>query len=204
MLSVLLVASSSAKAGTIEYVDAARATSEGRYTRPATELRLRVMSQSGQPQVASGTQSASQSGGDTSSQDQSNGATQTGTTPASTDATLTQSSGGGQIETVDLGDVTGTVCDCGEIPIERKPGGFPKWPFLALAGIPLAFIHHTDDNPLPPDTPTPPTPPTTPTPEPATLFLFGSGLLALGSNARRRRARKLAAHEVVATGGGEV
>ncbi|MCA1594103.1 MAG: PEP-CTERM sorting domain-containing protein [Acidobacteria bacterium] len=197
MLSVLLITSAPAKAGTIEFADMAQANTDGRNARPASELRLRVMSQSGQ--LAADTQSPQ--GGSTSSTDQSNGtstATQTGSATPSTDVTLTQS--GGQVETVDLGDVTGTVCDCGEIPAPRTPGGgFPKWPFLALAGIPLAFIHKGGED-TPPNTPPNP-PPQTPVPEPATLLLFGTGLLALGSHARRRHASKLASIESIATAG---
>ena len=94
------------------------------------------------------------------------------------------------------GEVDGTVCDCGEIWVA---GGFPKWPFLFLAGIPLIFINGDDDlPPLPPVTPEPPrsepTPTPTPTPEPASLLLFGTGLAAVGAGLRRRYAKsKLAA-----------
>jgi len=94
--------------------------------------------------------------------------------------------------------VTGTVCDCGEIPfipdVARR--GFPWW---LLGGIPLICVSgvcfDSDEEcivncgPTPPETPTP-TPPPNPIPEPATLLLFGSGLLALGARARRRFGRK--------------
>jgi len=199
MLCALLITSAPAQAGTIGLADMTRTAVDARNMRPASELRLRVASQNAQ--VAAGTQSP-QNGG-TSSSDQSNGTDtatpQVGTVTASTGATLTQGGGsGGQVETVDLGDVTGTVCDCGEIPIERIPGkAFPKWPFLALAGIPLAFIHR-GDNPSPPDTPPNAPPPPPSVPEPATLFLFGSGLLALGTRARRRHGRKQAELQAVA------
>lgn len=99
------------------------------------------------------------------------------------------------------GEVSGTICDCGEIP-PLVGGGFPKWPFLLLGAIPLAFISHCDDcdnesdspTPTPTPTPTPPSGPTpTPTPpgvpEPGTLFLFGSGLIAAGAGLRRRYAK---------------
>lgn len=94
------------------------------------------------------------------------------------------------VEIVDQGEVDGTICDCGEVTI---PGGFPKWPLLFLAAIPLFFIDG-DDEPPPTFTPTPtpnpsPTPPTTPVPEPASLLLFGSGLAAIGAGLRRRYAR---------------
>jgi hypothetical protein len=99
------------------------------------------------------------------------------------------------VETVEEGEVEGTVCDCGEILIAG--GAFPKWPLLFLAAVPLVFINecdHCDENPsstptpTPPSTPTP-TPPPTSTPEPASLLLFGTGLVAAGAGLRRRYAK---------------
>ncbi len=94
------------------------------------------------------------------------------------------------VETIDEGEVEGTICDCGEI---YMAGGFPKWPFLFLAAVPLAFIHTCDDCDTPSSTPTP-TPPSTPTPtptppgvpEPASLFLLGTGLAAAAAGLKRR------------------
>ncbi|MDQ3648786.1 MAG: PEP-CTERM sorting domain-containing protein [Acidobacteriota bacterium] len=115
---------------------------------------------------------------------------------------------GPTVETVDLGDVTGTVCDCGEILLPPVGGGFPKWPLLALAAVPLVFlkrgggrtidridIPQSSVEPLVPPpsnvpvVPPPPLPPVIvqPIPEPATLTLLGSSLIALGSVIRRRR-----------------
>jgi hypothetical protein len=89
------------------------------------------------------------------------------------------------VDIIDAGDVEGTVCDCGEITV--KGGGFPKWPLLFLAAIPLFFIHGCDEcDKTPPPTPTP-TPPGVP--EPASLFLFGTGLAAFGAGLRRRYAK---------------
>ena len=102
------------------------------------------------------------------------------------------------------GEVDGTICDCGEIP-PVIAGGFPKWPFLFLAAVPLVFIDQCDNcdeqneptpTPTPPSNPTP-TPPSNPTPtptppgvpEPGTLLLFGSGLAAAGAGLRRRYAK---------------
>lgn len=98
------------------------------------------------------------------------------------------------VETIEDGEVEGTICDCGETFIV---GGFPKWPFLFLAAVPLAFIHSCEDCDTPSSTPTP-TPPATPTPtptppgvpEPASLLLFGTGLAAAGAGLRRRYGKK--------------
>ena len=191
MLGVLLAAAVPARAGTIGFADVARLNVEGR--RAASDMRLRAAQQQGGQTAASGLVSP-QSGGT-----QGGGTAQPAATPA--DATTANAANadplavvqdpgspqqqGGTVETVDLGDVTGTICDCGEIPF-AAPRGLPLWPLLGLAGIPFLFLNRDRT----PETPTNPTPPPGVIPEPATLMLFGSGLLALSAGARRRRARK--------------
>jgi hypothetical protein len=119
------------------------------------------------------------------------------------------------VQTIEQGEISGTICDCGEIPVAG--GGFPFFALLPLAAIPFFFIHKkncTECNdstptPTPSITPTPgitPTPPPTPSitptpicvdcsptpppvPEPSTILLFGTGLAALGAGARRRYLR---------------
>jgi hypothetical protein len=89
----------------------------------------------------------------------------------------------GSVEVIEEGDVTGTVCDCGEIFLPG--GGFPKW--LALGGIPLVCVLVDCDGSKqpPPECEGPQCNPPQ-IPEPATIFLLGSGLAALGAKARRR------------------
>ena len=98
------------------------------------------------------------------------------------------------VDIIEEGEVEGTICDCGEILVAGA--AFPKWPFLFLGAVPLIFIHNCHDCDQEQPTPTPtPTPPLTPTPtppgvpEPATLFLFGTGLAAFGAGLRRRYAK---------------
>ena len=195
MLVMLLVGAAPVRAASITFEDVVQALGASGQLRPANEVRLRLV-QSGR--------TASQQ---TPTQDSSGAPAKTDAAPGGgavgSDPTLSQS-GGGQVETVDLGDVTGTVCDCGEVPapVDIAKGGFPWWPFL---GAPLICVtgicFKTDEecvvNCGPGPTPTPT--PNNPIPEPATLLLFGSGLLAVGARARRRFGRKRLDAQTVAT-----
>lgn len=157
----------------------------------SAQLRLRNITQTSNSVVSKRVTQDPQNGGAPAASGSTNGAT----------ASAAQDPSAPTIETIELGEVTGTICDCGEIlaPIIPGGGGFPLFPLFALGAIPLAFIDFggdeertTVENPAPPvPTPTPtlptPTPSPAPVPEPATLLLLGSGLAAVGARVRRRR-----------------
>lgn len=193
MLSVLLIAAVPAQAGTISFGDViALATVNGQSGRQSLDLRLRSVTQQGGGTTS---QDRRTSTAGNNSQDRGTAQTPAAAAPAgSADTNITgttvavQQPGSVQVETIELGDIQGTICDCGEIA--APPGGFPKLPFLALAGIPLLFLGGDEDIPPLEVFPTPPPPPPPQVPEPATLLLLGSGLAALGAGARRRRAAR--------------
>ncbi len=186
MLGVLFIAAASAQASPVRYDDVvALASVAGQSGRPSVDLRMRQSSAATQ-------QTASNKGA--ASQDQKQPATPDATSaPATSPATsLTgteiapQQPQAGNVETVDLGEVQGTVCDCGPLP---PLGHFPKWPWLALGGIPFLFIDHgCQTQPCEETPPPPPSPPQLP--EPATIFLLGTGLAAVGARARRAYSRR--------------
>lgn len=192
MLSVLFVAAAaSAQASPVRYDDVfAMASIVGQSGRSSVDLRMRSFSQQ-QANPSTQQQTASNRG----SQDQKQIATPDIASSGSLTGTVVAPPVAGQqttVETIELGEVQGTICDCGEILIPG--GGFPLWPLLGLGAIPLFFIHKdktVEEFPTPtPMLPPPPTPPpTTPVPEPATIFLLGTGLLAFGTRARHARAR---------------
>lgn len=200
MLSVLLIAAVPAQADTIRFGDViALATINGQSGRPNVDLRLRSVTQQTGSVTAQQQRQTASAGNNSqerkNAQTPAEGASSAGNADSSiTGVTVQQQPGAVQVETIELGDIQGTICDC---PWPTPPGGgFPKLPFLALAGIPLLFLG--GDSSTPPGDiiriPPPPTPPPVPEiPEPATILLLGSGLAALGAGARRRRQAAAAA-----------
>lgn len=204
MLSVLFVATAaSAQASPVRYEDVfSLASVVGQSGRSSVDLRMHRLS----PLVSPWTQQTASARGP---QDQKQTTTAPDSTPAGslTGTVVTPPATGQQttVETIELGEVQGTICDCGEILLPG--GGFPLWPLLGLGAVPLFFIHKDKTpptevfpTPTPTVTPPPPTPPPpTPVPEPATIILLGTGLLAFGKrahSARARNAKHAAAGEV--------
>ena len=178
MLSVLFVVAVPAQDSPVGFQDVvALANVFGQSGRPSVELRLRSFAQ--QQQFKPSAQQTAPAG---NNGEQKGAPAPDGSAVPAKSLTGTEVQQTGQqtnVETIELGEVNGTLCDCGDIII---PGGFPKWPLLALGAVPLLFLEGGEKNP-------PSFPINTPQiPEPATIFLLGSGLLALGARARRARA----------------
>jgi PEP-CTERM motif len=195
MISLLLLVAVPAQASPIKFADVVNVMGDLQKSSQIEQLRLRTVAQDPNGQTPS---SASKSlAGPTAPAIDTD--VQTAAPSLIAGAEVAPQQPQGEVQVFEQDNVDGTICDCGEIP--AVGGGFPKWPFLFLAAIPLLFIHHHHNEcPTCNTCPTCPTPTPTPppqVPEPASLLLFGSGIVALTAGARRRyakmRARKQAA-----------
>lgn len=195
MLCFLLIMAVPARAGSIGLTDVVQAIVDGQNGRPRVELRMRAVSQNGQRPIASGSSTSADHHHQSGSSDGNSSIAHV--RPANilmTESnTIGLQDGAILVRTIDLGDITGTVCDCGEILVPPGGGaggaGFPGW--LLLGGLPLVCLtgvctsSGTDEECVVNCTPTATT--SVPVPEPATLLLFGTGMMALGAGIRRRR-----------------
>ena len=205
MISLLLLVAVPAQASPIKFVDVVNVMADLQRSSQVEQLRLRVAQD---PSVPLNTGSSSRTsagvaapltGGEALPDSAAAGATESVAPSLVAGTEVAPQQPQGNIQVFEQDNVDGTICDCGEIP--SVGGGFPKWPFLFLAAIPLFFIHHHRNvcptcPTIPTSTPTPT--PTPPIPEPASLLLLGSGLVALSASARRRYAKMRASKQAAA------
>lgn len=197
--SLLLLVTVPTQASPIKFADVVNVMGDLHRGQQNEQLRLRVTQDPAAPLTVKSNVATSNSSGVSPATDENVVAASNELTATENSSTTTSLVAGtdiapqqpqGDVQVFDQDQVSGTICDCGEIP--AVGGGFPKWPFLLL--IPLVCLTGVcfhDDKKVPPPTPTP----TPEVPEPASLLLLGSGIAALSAGARRRYAKMKAAKE---------